>query len=54
MTKAWTTKALAWHGKGDIRCDTIPDPQDRRDAIMRQGRLDQGGRETVTMRWPAF
>src|SRR6195256_4824941 len=29
-------KALAWHGKGDIRCDTVPDPkiQDGRDAII--------------------
>lgn len=30
-------KALCWHGKGDIRCDTVPDPviQDGRDAIIR-------------------
>ena len=30
-------KALVWHGKEDIRCDTIPDPQieDPRDAIVR-------------------
>ena len=30
-------KALVWHGKEDIRCDTIPDPQieDQRDAIVR-------------------
>src|SRR4051794_15589110 len=30
-------KALAWHGKGDIRCDTVPDPkiQDGRDAIIK-------------------
>src|SRR3954463_1293252 len=30
-------KALAWHGKGDIRCDTVPDPriQDGRDAILK-------------------
>jgi len=20
-------KALCWHGKGDIRCDTVPDPK---------------------------
>jgi threonine dehydrogenase-like Zn-dependent dehydrogenase len=30
-------KALAWHGKGDIRCDSVPDPriEDPRDAIIR-------------------
>jgi len=30
-------KALCWHGKGDIRCETVPDPeiQDGRDAIIR-------------------
>jgi threonine dehydrogenase-like Zn-dependent dehydrogenase len=29
-------KALVWHGKEDIRCDTVPDPQieDQRDAII--------------------
>ena len=24
-----TMKALAWHGKGDIRCETVPDPKIR-------------------------
>lgn len=30
-------KALRWHGKHDIRCDSVPDPQieDGRDAIIR-------------------
>lgn len=30
-------KALTWHGRGDIRCDTVPDPQilHGRDAIIR-------------------
>jgi threonine dehydrogenase-like Zn-dependent dehydrogenase len=30
-------KALCWHGKGDIRCDTVPDPkiEHPRDAIIR-------------------
>ncbi len=30
-------KALCWHGKKDIRCDTVPDPQieDPRDAIVK-------------------
>jgi threonine dehydrogenase-like Zn-dependent dehydrogenase len=30
-------KALCWHGKKDIRCDTVPDPQieDPRDAIIK-------------------
>lgn len=30
-------KALCWHGVGDIRCDTVPDPQiaDPTDAIVR-------------------
>jgi threonine dehydrogenase-like Zn-dependent dehydrogenase len=30
-------RALAWHGKGDIRCDTVPDPQiqDPRDCIIK-------------------
>ena len=30
-------RALCWHGKGDIRCDTVPDPriEDPRDAIIR-------------------
>jgi hypothetical protein len=32
-----TMKALAWHGKGDIRCDTVPDPriEDGREAIIK-------------------
>jgi threonine dehydrogenase-like Zn-dependent dehydrogenase len=30
-------KALVWHGKGDIRCDTVADPgiEDKRDVILR-------------------
>src|SRR5688572_1916286 len=30
-------KALCWHGKKDIRCDTVPDPQIEhpRDAIVK-------------------
>ena len=30
-------KALTWHGKSDIRCETMPDPkiQDGRDAIIK-------------------
>jgi threonine dehydrogenase-like Zn-dependent dehydrogenase len=30
-------KALCWHGKNDIRCETVPDPkiQQSRDAIIR-------------------
>jgi threonine dehydrogenase-like Zn-dependent dehydrogenase len=30
-------KALTWHGKGDIRCESVPDPkiQHPRDAIIR-------------------
>jgi len=30
-------KALCWHGKGDIRCDTVPDPmiEDPRDVIIK-------------------
>ncbi len=30
-------KALTWHGQGDVRVDTHPDPvlQDPRDAIVR-------------------
>jgi threonine dehydrogenase-like Zn-dependent dehydrogenase len=30
-------KALVWHGKSDIRCDTVPDPiiQDPRDIIIK-------------------
>ncbi|MBY2989020.1 alcohol dehydrogenase catalytic domain-containing protein, partial [Rhizobium leguminosarum] len=30
-------KALCWHGKGDIRCDSVPDPkiEDGRDAIIK-------------------
>lgn len=29
-------KALTWHGKGDIRCDSVPDPkiQDGRNAAI--------------------
>src|SRR5205823_14509744 len=32
-----TMKALCWHGKGDMRCDTVPDPtiEGPRDAIIR-------------------
>jgi threonine dehydrogenase-like Zn-dependent dehydrogenase len=30
-------KALTWHGKGDMRCESVPDPtiQDARDAIIK-------------------
>ncbi len=30
-------RALCWHGKGDIRCETVPDPEieDPRDAIIK-------------------
>ncbi len=30
-------KALCWHGKSDVRCDTVPDPriEDPRDAIIK-------------------
>jgi len=30
-------KALTWHGKGDIRCETVPDPriEDPRDAVLK-------------------
>ena len=30
-------KALTWHGKSDVRCETVPDPkiQDGRDAIIK-------------------
>jgi threonine dehydrogenase-like Zn-dependent dehydrogenase len=30
-------RALCWHGKGDIRCDTVPDPriEDPRDVILK-------------------
>jgi threonine dehydrogenase-like Zn-dependent dehydrogenase len=30
-------RALCWHGKGDVRCDTVPDPaiEDPRDAIVK-------------------
>jgi len=30
-------KALTWHGRGDIRCETVPDPriEDGRDAMIR-------------------
>ena len=32
-----TMKALAWHGKGDIRCESVPDPtiEHGRDAIIK-------------------
>ncbi len=31
-------KALAWHGKGSMRCDTVPDPtiEQPGDAIIKQ------------------
>ena len=30
-------KALTWHGKGDMRCETVPDPkiEHPRDAIIK-------------------
>ena len=30
-------KALVWHGKGDIRCDSVADPkiEDTRDVIVK-------------------
>jgi threonine dehydrogenase-like Zn-dependent dehydrogenase len=32
-----TMKALAWHGRDDIRCDNVPDSkaQDSRNAIIK-------------------
>jgi len=34
-------KALTWHGKNDIRCDTVSDPkiEHGRDAIIKVTRL---------------
>ncbi len=47
-------KALCWHGKNDIRCDSVPDPQieDGRDVIIKMtaylARAVQGlGRDTA-------
>ena len=30
-------RALVWHGKGDVRCDSVPDPtiEDPRDVIVK-------------------
>jgi threonine dehydrogenase-like Zn-dependent dehydrogenase len=30
-------RALVWHGKSDVRCDTVPDPtiEDPRDMIVK-------------------
>ncbi|HVZ17634.1 MAG TPA: alcohol dehydrogenase catalytic domain-containing protein, partial [Terriglobales bacterium] len=30
-------KALVWHGRSDVRCDTVPDPriEDARDIIVK-------------------
>jgi threonine dehydrogenase-like Zn-dependent dehydrogenase len=30
-------KALTYHGKGDIRCESVPDPtiEDPRDAVIK-------------------
>jgi threonine dehydrogenase-like Zn-dependent dehydrogenase len=30
-------RALCWHGKEDIRCETVPDPtiQDPRDVVIK-------------------
>src|ERR1700760_2136876 len=30
-------RALVWHGKGDVRCDTVPDPviEDPRDIVIK-------------------
>ena len=30
-------KAIVWHGKEDVRCETVPDPkiEDPRDAIIK-------------------
>src|SRR6478609_7843264 len=35
--KGKTMKALCWHGKGDIRCETVPDPkiEDARDVVIK-------------------
>ena len=32
-------RALCWHGKGDVRVDTVPDPkmQHPRDAVINVG-----------------
>jgi threonine dehydrogenase-like Zn-dependent dehydrogenase len=37
LKRAADMKALTWHGKGDIRCESVPDPeiQDGRDAIIK-------------------
>ena len=33
----WVVRALAWHSKGDIRCEEVPDPkiEDGRDAVIK-------------------
>jgi threonine dehydrogenase-like Zn-dependent dehydrogenase len=37
IAKGAVMKALCWHGKNDIRCDTVPDPkiEDARDVIIK-------------------
>ena len=36
-------KAICWHGKNDIRCDSVPDPkiEDGRDVIIKMTACEQ-------------
>ncbi len=40
-------KALTWHGKNDIRCETVPDPSI---VITHRAPLDQGPKLYKTFR----
>jgi threonine dehydrogenase-like Zn-dependent dehydrogenase len=37
LRRHWLMKALTWHGKGDMRCESVPDPriEHPRDAIIK-------------------
>ena len=59
-------RALCWHGKGDVRCDTVPDPKiehspqemvkgtTMRSPFLRPARLSEPTSTTSPMvSWPS-
>jgi threonine dehydrogenase-like Zn-dependent dehydrogenase len=49
-------KALCWHGKGDMRYETVPDPKmlDARDAIIKVTACAICGSAGWPIGWPSL
>ena len=44
-------KALTWHGRGDIRCEEVPEPRIEEDPMRRDCRISNWPNCRIT-KWP--